>query len=493
MVNRRGSVEYVVVGEKGGIKIPDLRKERKSPLFFSGLRFIHTHLNGELLSREDLSLLALNKLDFAGCITEKKGAEREIFHGAYLIPEERTGKLWDFIGPCPVDELKIDFLEFINELEAEFVRTWGKYHTIKTRAEGCVIVGVLPPFSKKDMEAHIGELRSLCESAGLSVLDTVIQKPKVIHPGYVVGKGKMEEILMRSANIGADVIVFDEELSPAQLKNISALTDLKVIDRNQLILDIFATKAKTSEAKVQVELAQLKYIFPRLAEKNTAFSRLTGGIGGRGPGETKLEIDRRRIRERIALLEERLEEIRKVRETKRSKRKGSSLPLVSIVGYANSGKSSLLNLLTRSNVDVDKRPFSTLSPTARLIKYPERKRIILSDTVGLIRNLPETLFNAFLSTFEELSYADLLLHLVDISDCDIEEKIESVEEILKRLKISDKKKLIVFNKIDRLREEDLPSLKNLERRYNAVSISCLEKKGIDLLVKRIAEELEGLS
>jgi GTP-binding protein HflX len=303
----------------------------------------------------------------------------------------------------------------------------------------------------------------------------------------------MEEILMRSANIGADVIVFDEELSPAQLKNISALTDLKVIDRNQLILDIFATKAKTSEAKVQVELAQLKYIFPRLAEKNTAFSRLTGGIGGRGPGETKLEIDRRRIRERIALLEERLEEIRKVRETKRSKRKGSSLPLVSIVGYANSGKSSLLNLLTRSNVDVDKRPFSTLSPTARLIKYPERKRIILSDTVGLIRDLPETLFNAFLSTFEELSYADLLLHLVDISDCDIEEKIESVEEILKRLKISDKKKLIVFNKIDRLREEDLPSLKNLERRYNAVSISCLEKKGIDLLVKRIAEELEGLS
>lgn len=482
-------MEYVIVGEKRGLKIPEIRGERKTRAKFNGLRLIHTHLNGELLSKDDLSKLALGKFDLIACITEKKGSEKEVFHGGYLIPQDRTGRMWEFIGPCTTDEVKIDFLEFINELEDEFVRTWGIYHPVKTQAEGCVIVSVIPPRSRKDIDQNISEMKSLCESAGLSVLDTIIQKPKIIHPGYIVGKGKMEEILVRSANIGADVIIFDEELTPAQLRNISELTDLKVIDRNQLILDIFATKAKTNEAKVQVELAQLKYIFPRLAEKNTAFSRLTGGIGGRGPGETKLEIDRRRIRERIALLEERLEQIRRVRDIKREKRKGSLLPIVSIVGYANSGKSSLLNLLTKSNVEVDKRPFSTLSPTTRLIKYPERKSIIVSDTVGLIRNLPETLFNAFLSTFEEIQYADLLLHLVDVSDYDVDERIKSVEEILKGLGLHDKKRLIVFNKIDKLKDEQRQYLKNLEKRYHAVCISCLEEKGIDTLISRIEEKL----
>ncbi|MCX7856852.1 MAG: GTPase HflX [Deltaproteobacteria bacterium] len=437
-----------------------------------------------------MNILALSKFDFIACLIEKKGSEKIILHGGYLIPQERTGKIWDFIGPLPTDEIRIDFLEFINELENEFLKTWGRYHSVKKQKEECVIVSVVPPRSKKDLDQHLSEMKSLCQSAGLSVLDTIVQRPKTIHPGYVIGRGKIEEIVMRSANIGADVLVFDEELTPAQLRNISGITDMKVIDRNQLILDIFATKAKTREAKVQVELAQLKYIFPRLAEKNTAFSRLTGGIGGRGPGETKLEIDKRRIRERIALLEERLADIKRVREVKRGKRKESNLPIVSIVGYANSGKSSLLNLLTKSDVEVDGKPFSTLTPTTRIIKYPERKNIIVSDTVGLIRNLPEPLLDAFLSTFEELRHADLLIHLVDVTDYHVEDKIESVEEILERLGLKNKRRIIVFNKIDRLMEEEREYLKNLEKRYNAISISCLKEIGIYELLKRIEEELE---
>lgn len=492
LLNRRGDVEYVIVGEKRRIRIPEIERERDKKIILNGLRFIHTHLNGEILSKEDLTTLALGKFDLVGCVTRKRGGEKEFFHGGYLIPDEGTGGMWEFIGPIPIDEIRIDFLEFIKELEDEFVRKRGIYHPVKKGAETCVIVCVVPPRSRKDVEESVSEMMSLCESVGLSVLDTIVQKPKTIHPGYVVGKGKMEEILIRSASSGCDVIVFDRELTPAQLRNISDLTDLKVIDRNQLILDIFATKAKTKEAKVQVELAQLKYIFPRLAEKNTAFSKLTGGIGGRGPGETKLEIDKRRIRERIALLEERLEEIKRIRDTKREKRKQSFLPVVSIVGYANSGKSSLLNLLTKSDVEVDARPFSTLSPTTRLIKYPHRKNIILSDTVGLIRDLPETLFDAFRSTFEEISYSDLLLLLVDVSDYDIEAKIRSVEEVLKKLGLENKKKIIVFNKIDKLNEEEKLLLKNLERRYDAVSISCTEKIGIERLVERIEEELKQI-
>lgn len=455
----------------------------------NGLRFVHTHLNGELLSKEDLNNLALTRMDLIGCVLERKGESGELFHGSYLVPSRVSEEIWEFIGPCKVEDLKIDFLEFINDLESEFSKIKGRLLKVKTKEESCVLVCVFGPASEKDPEESIPEMISLCESAGLRVKETIIQKPKSIHPGYLIGKGKLEEVIMRSMALDADVIVFDEELSPSQLKNISDLTSLKVLDRNQLILDIFASKARTKEAKVQVELAQLRYILPRLSERHTAFSRLTGGIGGRGPGETKLEIDKRRVRERIALLERRLDEIKRTRETKRLKRRESHFPIVSIVGYANSGKSSLLNLLTRSKVEVDSKPFSTLSPTTRLIKYPERKEILLSDTVGLIRNLPETLFNAFLSTFEELNYADLLIHLVDASEKDVERKIESVEAILKKLDLDQKRRLLVFNKIDTLTGEELITLRNLEKKYDAISISCKTETGIDRLVERLEEEL----
>jgi len=419
-------------------------------------------------------------------LTEIEGGESGLIHIGYLIPETKRQKAWAFIGPLDLKELNIDFIEFITELENEFVRERGRLYDIKDEKEKAVLVSVMPPNSKKIPDESILEMKELCYSAGITVLDTVIQRPKELHPTFLIGKGKMEEVIMKCQQLGADLIVFDEGLTPGQINNILSITELNVIDRNQLILDIFAQRAKTNEAKIQVELAQLRYILPRLASINRAFSRITGRIGTRGPGETKLEVDKRRIRERISLLERRLEDIEEVRDRKREKRKATNIPVVSIVGYTNSGKSTLLNLLTKSNVEVQDMAFSTLNPTTRLIKYPARKKIILTDTVGFIKNLPDVLLKAFIATLEELRDAHLLIHLVDISTADFEDKIKAVDEILDFLDLQNKERLIVFNKIDKI---DRSFIKNLEQRYNAISISCLKKIGIERLIDSIEGRL----
>ena len=484
LINRRGVVEYVIVGDRTRLRIPPLTTERVGRARFRGLRLIHTHLNGELLSKEDLTDMATLQLDLIASIAERRGEAGETVHIGHLIPEGKSGRVWDFIGPMPLQELDLDFINFITELENEFVKARGRYYVVDADRERCVLVSVVPPKTEKDVEDHVQEMKDLCYSAGITVLDVVIQRPKELNTQYLVGKGKIEEVLMRCQQLGVDLIVFDEELSPGQIKNISALTDMRVIDRNQLILDIFAGRAETTEARLQVELAQLRYILPRLAGKGTALSRLMGGIGGRGPGETKLEVDRRRIRDRIGFLERRLSEVRKVRDKKREKRRLSGIPIVSIVGYTNSGKSSLLNLLTKSRVEAEDKPFSTLNPTTRLIKYPERKSIIVTDTVGFIKELPQVLVRAFMATLEELEDAHLLLHLVDISSPDFEERMEVVENIVSSLDLADKPKLTVFNKIDKV---DRSFVRLMETRYDAVSISCLRKEGIEGLVQKIEE------
>ncbi|MDD3845460.1 MAG: GTPase HflX [Syntrophorhabdaceae bacterium] len=486
LINRRGVIEYVIVGDNRRIEIPPLSTERTGRARFRGVRFIHTHLKGELLSREDLTDLALLQLDLVACITEMRGERTEAIHVGYLVPENNEGKAWDFMEPGPVSEFNLDFTEFITELENEFVRERGKLYMTKEKQDRCIIVSLVMPRREKNVDDYIAEMKDLCYSAGITVLDVVIQRPKELHPRYLVGRGKVEEIVMKCQQLGADLLVFDEELTPGQIKNISGITELKVIDRNQLILDIFAGRANTTESKIQVELAQLRYILPRLTEKSTTFSRLMGGIGGRGPGEQKLEVDRRRIRDRIAFLERRLTQIRKVRDKKRERRRASSIPIVSIVGYTNSGKSTLLNLLTKSTVEVEDKPFSTLNPTTRMVKYPERKRIILTDTVGFITRLPEVLLRAFMATLEELEDAHLLLHLVDMSAPDFEDRISSVENVIDGLGLSHKKALIVFNKIDKADRALIP---NVERRYNAVSISSLKKEGIDRLIAAIETAL----
>ena len=480
LINRRGVVEYVIVGDKTHLHIPSLTGERVGRARFRGLRLIHTHLNGELLSKEDLTDLAVLQLDLVASVMERGGESGESVHIGHLIPESKSGKVWDFVGPLPLQELDVDFIEFITELENEFVKARGRYYLVEDNREKCILVSVVPPKTDKDVEEHVQEMKDLCYSAGITALDAIVQRPKELNTQYLIGKGKIEEVLMRCQQLGVDLIVFDEELSPGQVKSISTLTDLRVIDRNQLILDIFAGRAETTEAKIQVELAQLRYILPRLTGRNTALSRLMGGIGGRGPGETKLEVDRRRIRDRLGFLEKRLAEVQKVRDKKRERRRLSGIPIVSIVGYTNSGKSSLLNILTKSRVETEDKPFSTLNPTTRLIKYPERKNIIVTDTVGFIKGLPQVLVRAFMATLEELKDAHLLLHLVDISSPDFEERMEVVDNIITTLDLGDKRELIVFNKIDKV---DRGFVRLMEERHHAVSISCLKKEGIEGLVQ----------
>ena len=493
VVNRRGVVEHVVVGMRERISLPELSSERVGRARFRGLRFVHTHLAGELLSKEDLTDLALLQLDLVACVLERKGEPGELIQIGHLMPGGGKGQAWDFIGPVPVAELDLDFTEFINALEAEFVKERGTHYVTGAGVrESCVLVVVPCPGGRRTWRRGSRRLKDLSYSAGLSVLDVVLQRPEELHPKFLVGKGKIEEIAVNCAQAGADMLVFDEELTPSQLNSISSLTGLKVIDRNQLILDIFAARANTSEAKIQVELAQLRYILPRLWEKEAALSRLTGGIGGRGPGETKLEVNRARIRERIAFLEKKLKEVGKARERKREKRRRMRIPVVSIVGYTNSGKSTLLNLLTKSAVEVQERFFSTLTPTTRLIKYPARKGIVMTDTVGFIEHLPEVLLRAFAATLEELEDATLLLHLVDISSPDFEDRIESVNRMIGKLGLSEKPNLFVFNKIDRV---DRGFVKLTEARYGACSISCVTEEGIEGLVHTIeaaVEAVEGL-
>ncbi len=488
IINRRGIIEYVIVGDNHRIEIPPLTTERTGRARFRGVRFIHTHLRGELLTREDLTDLALLQLDLVACITEMRGERGETIHAGYLIPENKEGRTWDFMEPVLAQGFDLDFSEFITELENEFVRERGRFYVTKEKHDRCIVVSVVLPGREKHVDDYVAEMKDLCYSAGITVVDTIVQRPKELHPRYLIGRGKIEEIVMKCQQLGADLVVFDEELTPGQIKNISGITELKVIDRNQLILDIFAGRANTTESRIQVELAQLRYIMPRLTEKSTAFSRLMGGIGGRGPGEQKLEVDRRRVRDRISFLERRLAEVRKVREKKRERRRASLIPIVSIVGYTNSGKSTLLNLLTKSRVEVEDKPFSTLNPTTRVIKYPERKRIILTDTVGFITHLPEVLLRAFMATLEELEDAHLLLHLVDISAADFEDRIESVESVIAGLGLGPKKRLIVFNKIDKV--VDRRFIPNVEKRYNAVSISAFKKEGVDRLIPAIERALQ---
>jgi GTP-binding protein HflX len=315
----------------------------------------------------------------------------------------------------------------------------------------------------------------------VDVLDAVLQVRKQADPRYLVGRGKLEELNLRSMQLTADVIIFDKDLTASQGRHIAAETSLKVLDRTQLILDIFAQRAQSADGRLQVELAQLKYLLPRLAQSDDSLSRLAGGIGGRGPGETKLEIDRRRVRDRIAALERRIDLISQERSVRRAQRNRKELPIVSIVGYTNAGKSTLLNTLTRSQVLVENKLFATLDPTSRRLRFPRDREVIITDTVGFIRDLPEDLVNAFRATLEELDDADLLLHVVDASDPGRDEQTEAVEKILESLGLSGKPRLMVWNKADRL---DALTSAALVKARGGVLVSALKGDGLEALLVR---------
>ena len=315
-----------------------------------------------------------------------------------------------------------------------------------------------------------------------------MQRRQKLDPRSLVGRGKLDEIIIRSLQLGADVIIFDQNLTPAQMRAINEATDLKIIDRTQLILDIFAQRAQSREGKIQVELAQLKYILPRLTGSGTEMSRLMGGIGGRGPGESKLEVDRRRVRDRIHHLEGQIEHIRTSRQVQRTQRRRRSLPVISIVGYTNAGKSTLLNALTDSSVAAEDRMFATLDPTSRRLRLPRDQEVIINDTVGFIRDLPPDLISAFRATLEEMEGSNILIHLVDASSPQVEDHIVSVHKILDELNLSGIPRVLVFNKSDLLTTDELA---NMNRGSDPILISALDRKSLLPLTSRVAEMLEA--
>ena len=428
--------------------------------------------------------LALLRLDLMGAISVQPDGLPGFAYLAHLLPKNLENKNWLLLDPVHPSQLELDFEQLIRSLEEEFARVQG-VRELGDNRERAILVSVTSG-SKFEAEDSLAELKELARSSGILVLDSVLQHRPKPDPKFLMGKGKLQELVLKALQLGADLLVFDQELTPAQVRTLADFTDLKIIDRAQLILDIFAQRAHSRVGKVQVELAQLKYMLPRLSTRDDALSRLTGGIGGRGPGETKLEVDRRRVKDRIHRLENELKHLAKGREQRRSRRLKKELPIVSIVGYTNAGKSTLLNALTHSQVYVEDQLFATLDPTSRRLRFPRDLEVIITDTVGFIRDLPKDLMEAFRSTLDELEDADLLLHVVDVSNPRFEEQIQAVNKILYELRLHTKPTLIVFNKEDKV---DPKLVENLCRLYQAVSISALQPNTLFKLTQRMEKEL----
>jgi GTP-binding protein HflX len=453
LINRKGRIEYVMVGDNRRIELPDFKRIRVASGRFRGLRCVHTHLRGEELTQDDLTDLALLRLDLMAAIdVEPDTGLPSLIRAAHLLPmhagDLRSGGTpYAFIEPKQPSQLDLDFLALINSLEEEMARNRQVTRRAETR-DRAILLSVATGLIS-DAEESLAELAELATSAGVVVQDQIIQRRGAVDPRTVMGRGKLDELLIRALQLGADMLIFDQELSPAQVRSLSEATDLKVVDRAQLILDIFAQRAQSREGKIQVELAQLKYLLPRLISgQDSAFSRLAGGIGGRGPGETKLETDRRRVRDRINRLEQEIEIQKHRRQERRKERTKNRLPIISIVGYTNAGKSTLLNTLTASDVRAEQRMFATLDPTSRRLRLPREREVIINDTVGFIRDLPPDLLSAFRATLEEISESSLLIHLVDISNRRFEQQVESVERILAELKLGEIPMIIALNKAD---------------------------------------------
>lgn len=481
LLDRRGAVEAVLVGDARGLFLPELGRRGRDRL--AGVRLVHTHLNHESLNDDDLTDLALLRLDLVAAIEVLPGGLPGAFHMAHLLPDNENDAPWAILPPASVHDLAGDFPEMIAALEEEFDRH-RKPRRAGDNRDRAILVHVseaTPAAAQDSME----ELRELARSAGIDVVHELTQR-RTPDPRFVLGQGKLKHTLIKAMQLGAEVIVFDLNLTPSQVKELAEYTDLKVLDRTQVILDIFAQHATTREGKIQVELAQLRYLFPRLGAKHTAFSRLTGGIGGRGPGETKLEIDRRRARDRIAQLEREVVKLGERREVRRANRHRGGAPVVSIVGYTNAGKSTLLNNLTRSTVIAEDALFATLNPVSRRLCFPREREIIITDTVGFIRNLPQDLMAAFRTTFEELQYSDLLLHVVDASCADLDEKLATVNSILGDLDLLKKPTLVVINKIDLCPDGEI---EGLVRRFEGIAVSALNSATFAPLIDEMEKRL----
>ncbi len=458
LIDRRGAIQHVMVGDASKIVLPDFGRIRGGSGRFRGLRLVHTHLRGESLTRDDLTDLALLRLDAVAAITVDAAGRPGKLFVAHMVPDGPAVEL-----PAePATAPRTNFIELITRVEQQF----GRAHRVASTDQGKdrALVVHVQLGRARDTEARIAELRELCRTAGVKVLDVLVQRRPEPDPKFLVGRGKLDEILLRAMQLGAEVVIFDPDLSPGQARAISEATELKVLDRTMLILDIFAQHATSRDGKLQVELAQLRYALPRLVEKNTMMSRLTAGpggqagLGGRGPGETKLEINRRRARERIQLLERRLGDLADDRRLRRQRRTSREVPIIAICGYTNAGKSTLLNALTQGDALAADKLFATLDPISRRLRFPQEREVVITDTVGFIRDLPKELVAAFRATLEEMADADLLVHVVDASDPDRDQQIRAVEEILNDLGLSEKPRVLVWNKADQLEPGDADHL-----------------------------------
>lgn len=450
LVDRAGVIQWVIIGDSSKLMLPDIGRLRGAAGRLRGLRLIHTHLRNEPLTRDDIVDLTRLRLDLivAICLSPE-GEPMTIYYGHNVpVADGEVGEPYQTHGPIPYVKADVNPEELINSLESEFARI-SKTRTTKAKDGRAILVHVCDKRHSAGADESLRELAELARTAGVDVADTILQVRDAIDPKFVLGKGKLEQVVIRAMQLDAELLIFDRNLGASQAAAIAGMTDLKVIDRSQLILDIFAQRAESADGKLQVELAQMQYLLPRLSQKDDALSRLSGGIGGRGPGETKLEVGKRRARERIDYLKARLKTQAKQRNQRRQRRNRSGVPVVAIVGYTNAGKSTLLNALTESNVLAENKLFATLDTRSRRIRFPQEREVVITDTVGFIRDLPKDLFNAFRATFEEAQDADLLLHVIDVSDPAQQDHVKTTEKVLAELELERKPRILVYNKMDR--------------------------------------------
>ena len=476
LLSRDGSIRNVILGDATHLDLPDIGRLRGGTGRFRGLRLVHTHLVGESLTQDDLNDLALLRLDLVAMIQVEEDGNAGKIELAHILPgkdgDQQQLEPFRRVEARDVFSLRFDFEDEIRALESEFSRIVGK-RAGDAQKERALILSITPGATA------ISEIAELVRAAGVEIAEVMPFSGGKIHPRTVIGQGRLQRVALAAMRRSADVAIFDIDLKPAQARAFEDMTGLKAIDRTQLILDIFAQRARSRDGKLQVELAQLKYSLPRLTEEDAGLSRLVGGIGGRGPGETVLEIGRRRARSRIRHLEKEIERLSRQRGIRRHRRARLGLPVLSIIGYTNAGKSTLLNALTESHIDTANQMFVTLDTTSRRLRFPRQGDVIITDTVGFIRDLPPDLVAAFKATLEELSEADLLLHVVDASDPNLDRKMDAVSRVLTDLELEAIPRLIVMNKADAV---EASVLEGLCLRHEGVAVSALKREGLDRLM-----------
>lgn len=493
-ITRSGQIIEIAVGDNATVELPSFSGRRGAGRL-SGIRCIHTHPGGNpYLSGVDISALKNNKYDamVAIGVISPDFTKSELTFGLITGIDSNENYTAECYGPYSIEDAEnINFVNTVSTIERILDKQTGTA-SLQVMSERAILIGM--EWGRNDslwtVDDSLEELKQLADTAGATVIKKFIQKRPKPDPAFFIGRGKVQELALYAQQENIDLCIFDDELSPAQQRNIESVMGIRILDRTALILDIFAQRARTNEGKLQVELAQLQYTLPRIMGKGLMLSRLGGGIGTRGPGETKLEVDRRRIRDRIAFIKDQIEKVKAVRSLHRSKRKKNNVFEVSLVGYTNAGKSTLLNTLTNSDIYAKDQLFATLDPTTRQLTLPNKQEIIITDTVGFIQRLPHQLIAAFRSTLEVVTEADLLVHVIDVSHELYKEQAAAVHEVLKEIGAESKPVITVYNKIDKL-PPDSKLADRLALEEDAVCISAAKKLNLETLQQMIESHLKS--